>query len=79
MEKLAKIINGERERAFDLVREPDALYLHVKCSDQYRHSKIVRIKVSDVIYQLWQKMERCEKHKFCRLVNEMIDKDRTIA
>ena len=41
MGKIAGITNAEQERAFDLIREPDALYLCVKCSDSKKHSKIV--------------------------------------
>lgn len=39
MGKIAEITNAEQERAFDLIREPDALYLCVKCSDSKKHSK----------------------------------------
>ena len=49
MGKIAEITNAEQERAFDLIREPDALYLCVKCSDSKKHSKIVKIKLSDVL------------------------------
>lgn len=53
MGKLTEIRNCTQDRAFDLIREPDALYLSVKCSDSNKHCKVVRIKVSDVLYQIW--------------------------
>ena len=52
MEKLVDIKNVQQEKAFELYREPDALYLHVKCSDNKKGHRIVVIKVSDVIYQI---------------------------
>ena len=53
MGKIAEIKNGGQDRTFDLLREPDALYLSVKCSDNKGHSKILKIKVTDVVYQIW--------------------------
>lgn len=50
MSKIAEIKNGDQARTFDLMRESDALYLSVKCSDNRGHSKILQIKVSDVLY-----------------------------
>ena len=75
MGKIAEITNGEQERAFDLVREPDALYLHVKCSDVHKHSRIVRIKLSDVLYQIWKAMTSVEKRKACKMINSLIAAD----
>ena len=53
MGKIAEIINADQKRTFDLIREPDALYLSVKCSDNENHSKVLNIKLSDVLYQVW--------------------------
>ncbi len=72
MGKIVEITNGAQERAFDLVREPDALYLYVKCSDVHKHSKIVKIKLSDVLYQIWRAMTSVEKHKACKMINSLI-------
>lgn len=66
MGKIAEITNAEQERAFDLIREPDALYLCVKCSDSKKHSKIVKIKLSDVLYPVWREMSLLEKQKTAR-------------
>lgn len=64
MEKMISIRNEKSQRAFDLVREKDALYLDVKCSDNKEHNKIVRIKLSDVLYQIWQAMKYNERKSF---------------
>lgn len=72
MGKIAEITNAEQERAFDLIREPDALYLCVKCSDSKKHSKIVKIKLSDVLYQVWREMSLLEKLLFFRLKEHSI-------
>ena len=79
MGKIVEITNGGQERAFDLVREPDALYLYVKCSDVHKHSKIVKIKLSDVLYQIWRAMTSVEKHKACKMINSLIAADRKTA
>lgn len=50
MGKIAEIINADQKRTFDLIREPDALYLSVKCSDNENHSKVLKIKLSDALY-----------------------------
>lgn len=63
MGKIAEIRNEEKCRTFDLIRETDALYIDVKCSDNGRHSKILRIKVSDVLYQIWGVIDLCRKAK----------------
>ena len=42
MGKIAEIINTDQKRTFDLIREPDALYLSVKCSDKEKHSKVLK-------------------------------------
>ena len=79
MGKLAEIRNGSQDRVFDLVRESDALYLCVKCSDSNKHYKIVKIKVSDVIYQIWNKMTGKEKREACKIINKLIATDRKVA
>lgn len=52
MRKLIDVKNAEQEKAFELYGDTNALYLNVKCSDKKRHSRIVVIKVSDVLYQI---------------------------
>lgn len=79
MGKLAEIRNGSQDRVFDLIREPDALYLCVKCSDSNKHCKIVKIKVSDVIYQIWNKMTGKEKREACKIINKLIAIDKKVA
>lgn len=79
MGKLAEIRNCAQERVFDLIREPDALYLSVKCSDSDKHSKVVRIKVSDVLYQIWKKMTCKEKREACRMIKNLIAADKKTA
>lgn len=79
MGKIAEIINKEQERAFDLVREPDALYLCVKCSDSKKHSKIVKIKLTDVLYQVWRKKSFLEKRKAVRCFTELAAADSKTA
>lgn len=79
MGKIAEIKNAEQCRTFDLVREPDALYLDVKCSDNGKHSKILRIKVSDVLYQIWKAMTSMEKRKACKMINKLIATDKKTA
>jgi len=78
MGRIAKIRNENQDRAFDLIREPDALYLSIKCSDN-GHSKFVRIKVSDVLYQIWRKMSSLEKKKACHYINDLITTDKKSA
>lgn len=75
MGKIAEITNAEQERAFDLIREPDALYLCVKCSDSKKHSKIVKIKLSDVLYQVWREMSLLEKQKTSKCFTELVESD----
>lgn len=79
MGKIAEIINGSQERAFDLVREPDALYLWVKCSSNDKHSRLVKIKVSDVLYQVWKKLTANEKKNTCEAIRNLIQNDKKIA
>lgn len=79
MGKIAEIKNGNQDRTFDLLREPDALYLNVKCSDNKGHSKILKIKVSDVIYQIWNKMTGKEKRTAIRMINNLIAADNKTA
>lgn len=79
MGKIAEITNAEQERAFDLIREPDALYLCVKCSDSKKHSKIVKIKLSDVLYQVWREMSLLEKQKTFKCFTELVESDSQTA
>lgn len=79
MGKIAEIKNGNQDRTFDLLREPDALYLNVKCSDNKGHSKLLKIKVSDVLYQIWEKMTGKEKREACRMINNLIAADKQTA
>lgn len=79
MGKIAEITNAEQERAFDLIREPDALYLCVKCSDSKKHSKIVKIKLSDVLYQVWREMSLLEKRKTFKCFTELVEFDSQTA
>ena len=74
--KLAEIVNGDQDRAFDLVRQPDALYLYVKCSDSKNHSKIVKIKVSDVLYQVWVKISHIEKESLLKYIGQLAAADK---
>lgn len=52
MGKLIDVRNEEQEKAFERHSEPDALYLYVKCSNNKHYSRIIRIKVSDLLYQI---------------------------
>lgn len=79
MGKIAEITNAEQERAFDLIREPDALYLCVKCSDSKKHSKIVKIKLSDVLYQVWREMSLLEKQMTFKCFTELVESDSQTA
>lgn len=79
MGKIAEITNAEQEIAFDLIREPDALYLCVKCSDSKKHSKIVKIKLSDVLYQVWREMSLLEKRKTFKRFTELVESDSQTA
>ncbi len=79
MGKIVEITNAEQERAFDLIREPDALYLCVKCSDSKKHSKIVKIKLSDVLYQVWREMSLLEKRKTFKCFTELVESDSQTA
>ena len=79
MGKIAEITNAEQERAFDLIREPDALYLCVKCSDSKKQSKIVKIKLSDVLYQVWREMSLLEKRKTFKCFTELVESDSQTA
>lgn len=76
MSKIAEIKNGDQARTFDLLREPDALYLNVKCSDNKGHSKILKIKVTDVLYQVWNKMTGKEKRAAIRMINNLVADDK---
>ena len=76
MGKIAEIKNGNQDRTFDLLREPDALYLNVKCSDNKGHSKILKIKVTDVLYQVWNKMTGKEKRATIRMINNLVADDK---
>lgn len=75
MGKIMEIKNDKQQRAFDLLREPDALYLEVKCSHSKDHSKIVRIKLSDVLYQVWRKMNEKEKEKTCLILKALMQEE----
>ncbi len=79
MSKIAEIKNGDQARTFDLMRESDALYLSVKCSDNRGHSKILQIKVSDVLYQIWKYMTLREKRDVIKTVQNLIATDQKIA
>ena len=79
MGKIVEITNAEQERAFDLIREPDALYLCVKCSDSKKHSKIVKIELSDVLYQVWREMSLLEKQKTFKCFTELVESDSQTA
>ena len=79
MGKIAEIKNGGQDRTFDLLREPDALYLSVKCSDNKGHSKILKIKVTDVVYQIWRMMNGREKRAAIRIINDLIAVDKKTA
>ncbi len=72
MGKIAEIINADQKRTFDLIREPDALYLSVKCSDNENHSKVLKIKLSDVLYQVWKHMTSSEKRELFQFFNRMV-------
>lgn len=72
MGKIAEIINADQKRTFDLLREPDALYLSVKCSDKENHSKVLKIKLSDVLYQVWKHITFSEKRELFQLFNQMV-------
>lgn len=79
MGKIAEIKNSNQDRTFDLLREQGALYLKVKCSDNKGHSKILKIKVSDVLYQIWNKMTTKEKRTAIRMINTLIAADKKTA
>jgi hypothetical protein len=72
MGKIAEIINADQKRTFDLIRESDALYLSVKCSDNEKHSKVLKIKLSDVLYQVWKHMTFREKRELFQFFNRMV-------
>lgn len=72
MGKIAEITNADQKRTFDLIREPDALYLSVKCSDSENHSKVLKIKLSDVLYQVWKHMTSSEKRELFQFFNKMV-------
>ena len=79
MGKIAEIRNDNQSRTFDLIREEDALYFSVKCSDNKGHSKFLRIKVSDVIYQLWNHMTYKEKQDAYKIIRSLISSEGEIA
>ena len=68
LEKTISVRNEKCQRVFDLVREKDALYLDVKCSDNKNYNKIVRIKLSDMLYQIWQAMKYKERKGICEKI-----------
>ena len=72
MGKIAEIINTDQKRTFDLIREPDALYLSVKCSDKEKHSKVIKIKLSDVLYQVWKHKKSSERQELYQFYNQMV-------
>lgn len=79
MSKIAEIKNSDQARTFDLMRESDVLYFSVKCSDNRGHSKILQIKVSDVLYQIWKYMTLREKRDAIKTVQNLIATDQKIA
>lgn len=79
MRKIAEIKNDSQDRTFDLIREPDALYFSVKCSDNKRHSKFLKIKVSDVLYQIWIHMTFKEKRNAYKMIRNLIAADQKIV
>jgi hypothetical protein len=81
MAKIAEIINGEQDRTFDLLREPTGLFLQVKIHDSKRknHSRILRITISDVLYQVWKKMTPAEKKALCNELDRMKAQDKQSA
>ena len=66
MGKLVDIRNDRQEKAFELHSETDALYFNVKCSDNKNHSRIVSIKVSDVVYQIAKVVSPEQWQSVCR-------------
>ncbi len=79
MGKIAEIINADQKRTFDLIREPDALYLNVKCSDNENHSKVLKIKLSDVLYQIWKHMTSSEKRELFNFIHQKMLADKKSA
>lgn len=71
MGKIAEIRNEDQDRICDLLREPDALYLSVKCSSKKGHSKVLKIKLSDVLYQLGKNMTKAERMEAWQLINTL--------
>ena len=79
MSKIAEIRNETQDRTFDLIRESDALYLSVKCTDQDHHSRIIKIKLSDVLYQVWRHMTSGERRRMCQFFFDRITFDQKSA
>lgn len=77
MAKIAEIINRDQERTFDLLRETTGLYLQVKIHDGKRknRSRILRIAVSDILYQIWTKMTPTEKKVLCAEIDKLKKSD----
>lgn len=79
MGKIAEIINADQKRTFDLIREADELHLSVKCSDKGNHSKVLKIKLSEVIYQIWKHMTSNEKKELFKFLKQMMLADKKSA
>ena len=81
MAKIAEIINGDQERTFDLLRESAGLFLQVKIHDGKRknRSRILRIAISDVLYQVWTKMTPMEKKDLCTEIDKLKKSDMKTA
>lgn len=81
MAKIAEIFNGEQDRTFDLLREQSGLFLQVKIHDCKRrgHSRILKITISDILYQMWKKMTPKEKKALCEDFDKIKSSDRKTA
>jgi hypothetical protein len=67
MGKLIQIKDGEQRKTFEVECAPDALYFNFKCYSSHQKEKyrIIHIKLSDVIYQIFTQLTPEERTKYC--------------
>ena len=66
MGKIIEIRNDNNRRICDLVRESKELYLSVKCNDNKCNSKILKIKITTLLYHILSNITEEEKNILIR-------------
>ena len=60
------IIDGDGKKALELVREPEGLFLYVKCSDNKHKKQYRKVCMSDALYQMFVHMTNVEREIYIK-------------